>query len=159
MKQPPHLERVQARMATGVITIDGFLGHDRRDLIEILQDDDGEVRRLGLTHARIAEALDHLTRRAVEAFGTPVAEGVYEVRAEEARGGLPCPFGHPGLHPKAVIQGRRTDTGDTLTWSALQVHLIGQHGFYEGEGSPFRLEPARLVRFLDLASDDEAEGR
>lgn len=150
MKQPPHLSRAQARMAPGVLTMDGFLGTDPRDLIEILQDDDGAVRRLDLRHGQLADALQRLTDAAIRAFGAPVLEGVYEVCACEGMGVLPCPFGEPGLHPKAVIEAKRTDTGQHLSWPALQVHLIREHGFYEGRGSPFRLEPRTLARFLGL---------
>ncbi len=159
MKQPPHLQRAQARMARGILTMDGFLGNDARDLVEILQDDDGEVRRLGLTHEGIARALQELTRRAIEANGTPVEVGLYEVCARETRGGLPCPFGHPGLYDKTVVEARRCDSGATLSWTALNVHLIAEHGFYEGKGSYFRLEPDRLAAFLDLEPDSmEIEG-
>ncbi|GAB4270299.1 MAG: hypothetical protein Kow0092_24580 [Deferrisomatales bacterium] len=153
MKQPPHLARAQARMAPGVLTMDGFLGPDARDLVEILEDDDGEVRRLGLTHQAIAAALERLTRKATEALGALTREGVYEVCACETRGGLPCPFGHPGLYEKTVIEARRTDTGQKLLWTVLQVHLIGAHGFYQGKGSYFRIEPAELAAFLGLEAE------
>lgn len=151
MKQAPQLAQAQARMAPGVITLEGFLGTDSRSLGEILQDDDGEIRRLGLTHEAVGGALAALTERAVAAFGAPAAAGAYEVCACEGMGVLPCPFVHPGLYPKAVIEARRTDTGERLTWTALQVHLIRAHGFYEGRGSSFRVGPAALSRFLRLA--------
>ncbi|MDW7709712.1 MAG: hypothetical protein SCH98_04495 [Deferrisomatales bacterium] len=150
MKQPPHLVRAQARMAPGVLTMDGFLGTDPRDLVEILEDDEGAVRRLGLRHDQLAAALQGLTAKAVGGFGAPVREGVFLLCAQEAMGVLPCPFGEPGLHPKAVVEATRSDTGERLSWTALQVHLIGQHGFYEGRGSPYRLEPATLARFLEV---------
>jgi len=138
-------------MAPGVLTIDGFLGTDSRDLIEILEADDGSVRRMGLEHRQVADALQHLTDLAIGAFGAPVTEGVYEVCACEAMGVLPCPFGEPGLYTKTVIEAKRTDTRRTLSWTALNVHLIREHGFYEGRGSPFRLEPEALAEFLELA--------
>ena len=150
MKQAPHLARAQARMAPGVITMDGFLGTDSRDLLEILQDDEGAVRRLNLTHGQLADALQRLTDLAIGAFGAPIIEGVYEVCACEAMGVLPCPFGEPGLHTKAVIEAKRIDTRQTLNWTALHVHLIREHGFYEGRGSPFRLDPGILADFLGL---------
>ena len=155
MKQAPQLAAAQARMAPGVITLDGFLGTDSRSLGEILQDDDGEVRRLGLSHEAIGRALGALTDRAIGAFGAPVEEGPYEVCACEGMGVLPCPFGHPGLYPKAVIEALRVDTQERLSWTALQVHLIGAHGFYEGRGSAFRLAPERLSRFLRLAPAED----
>jgi hypothetical protein len=137
-------------MAPGALTMDGFLGTDSRDLVEILQDDDGAVRRLNLEHRQLADGLQHLTDLALGAFGAPVLEGVYEVCACEAMGVLPCPFGEPRLHNKAVIHAKRTDTRGTLTWTVLNVHLIREHGFYEGMGSPFRLDPAALAEFLGL---------
>lgn len=150
MKQSPQLLQAQARMAPGVLTMDGFLGSDPRDLAEILEDDEGAVRRLGLRHEHFASALQRLTERAVGGFGAPVAEDPFELCAFEAMGVLPCPFGEPGLHPKAVIEARHTGTGERLSWAALQIHLIRAHGFYEGRGSPFRLEPPALARFLGL---------
>lgn len=158
MKQSPPMVRAQGRMAPGVLTKDGFLGPDRRDLAEIVDEDDGAVRRLGLTHRAIADALDRLTRAAVEALGAPVAQGGYEVCASESRGGLPCPFGHPGLYPKTVVEATRIETGQGLRWTALNVHLIAEHGFYEGKGSLFRLDPAVIARFLGLVpADPEAD--
>lgn len=145
-------------MAPGVLTIDGFLGSDPRDLIEILEDDDGAVRRCGLTHSRISAALRRLTDAAVGGFGATVTEDVYEVCACEAMGKLPCPFGHPGLYAKAVIEAQRTDTGHRMTWTALQVHLIEEHGFYEGKGSPYRLDPVELVGFLGLLPEPYGDG-
>lgn len=158
MKQPPHLDRAQARMAPGVLTMDGFLGTDGRDLIEVLEDDDGTVRRLGLTHRGIAEAMQRLTDLAVNAFGGLVDADPFEICACEGMGGLPCPFGHAGLYPKTVIEARRTDTSQRLQWTALEVHLIGEHGFYQGRGSPFRLEPPLLAQFLGLSAEEEEMG-
>ena len=157
MKQPPHLARAQARMAPGILTMDGFLGTDSRDLIEILQTDDGAVRSLGLTHAELGAAMAGLTDRAVAALGAVVDERGYRVCACEAMGQMPCPFGHPGLYYKTVVEAERHDNGEKMMWSALQVHMVAEHGFYEGRGSHFRLEPEELARFLDLLLPPGAE--
>ena len=150
MKQSPELDAAQQRMAPGVLTMDGFLGTDPRPLIEILQDDDGTARRLGLTHAEIGAAMAALTDRAVAALGAVVETGPHAVCACEAMGKMPCPFGHPGLYYKTVVEAENTSTGETLMWSALQVHLVAEHGFYEGKGARFRVEPEVLARFLGL---------
>jgi len=154
MKQSPQLQQAQARMAPGGLTMDGFLGSDSRDLIEILQADDGAVRTLGLSHSQVGAALAALTAPAVAAFGAVVEHSDYRLCTREAMGRLPCPFSHPGLYDKTVIEAEHLATGERLTWSVLQVHLIAEHGFYEGRGSPFRLEPAALARFLGLLSRD-----
>ena len=57
MKQMPGLDKVQANMHPGVISLEGFLGDDARKLADILIEDDAAVRRLGLTHARIAAGM------------------------------------------------------------------------------------------------------
>ena len=150
MKQAPELQQAQQRMAPGVLTMDGFLGTDRRELLEILQDDDGAVRRLGLTHAEIGEAMAVLTDRAIAAFGGMVDHGDHAVCACEAMGQMPCPFGHPGLYYKTVVEAENNATGQTMMWSVLQVHMVAEHGFYEGRGAHFRLEPEALARFIGL---------
>ena len=137
-------------MAPGAITKEGFMGTDHRSLSEIIDADTAEVVRLGLTHEKIAAKLAEVTHQAIFAMGAPVCVGVVELTANEAMGKLPCPFGHPGLYPKAILDGCRCDTDQRLRWTALQVHLIGEHGFYEGKGSTFRLEPEALARFLGL---------
>ena len=150
MKQSPLLEEAQTRMAPGAITKEGFMGHDQRSLTEIIDADGAKVARLGLTHEKIAARLEKVTHQAVFAMGAPVCVGPIEVTANEAMGKLPCPFEHPGLYPKAILEGHRCDTSQRLRWTSLQVHLIGEHGFYEGRGSTFRLEPEELARFLGL---------
>jgi hypothetical protein len=32
----------------------------------------------------------------------------------------------------------------------LQIHLIEKHGFYQGKGSSYRLEPAELAEILEV---------
>ena len=53
MKQVPDWQRVQANLRPGAVTLQGFLGDDGRDLVQIIDEDDATVRRLGLTHAQI----------------------------------------------------------------------------------------------------------
>jgi hypothetical protein len=68
-----------------------------------------------------------------------------EVRAEEHRGMIPCPWGHPqGLFYKSYVELQDKISGETLIWSDLSIHLIRDHGFSQGKGSPFRLEPRVL---------------
>jgi hypothetical protein len=32
-----------------------------------------------------------------------------------------------------------------MHWSDLNIHLIAKHGFFEGKGSAFRIEPKELI--------------
>jgi hypothetical protein len=151
MRQPPELQKAEDRMAAGLISRDGFLGSDRRPLVQILAEDENTVNSLGLTHARIAERMAWFGRMGRPGLGTTVTvEDRWEVRVQTVRGLLPCPWGHEGMYPKTNVFLRKLDTGETLVWTDLSVHMIGEHGFYEGRGSGFRVEPEKAARVLGL---------
>jgi len=159
MKRVPKWRDIEEMMKPGRLTRDGMLGSDPRPLEEIIESDGATVARLGLTHGDIARRLEELTAASMERLGDPViVEETYEVRVEEARGSLPCPFKHPGRWRKAVTYCRHLPTGESIAWTALGVHMIEAHGFYEGRGSPFRLDPERIARLLaPRASSEKAD--
>jgi len=151
MKQTVELQKAQGQMAPGVITRDGFLGTDSRPLVDILVADDAEVKRLGLTHELIARRMSELRDAGARGLGEYIeVEGGFEVRVESVRGKLPCPFGDVGLFPKTSISVRSSGHERELVYSDLLIHLIHAHGFYEGKGNPFRLEPREIAEVLDV---------
>ena len=152
VKQSPHLDQVENEMRR--IGMGTFLGSDNRKLTEILDADHELVCSLGLTHEQIASRLEEITHTAKKKLGDRIIlEDRYEVRAEEHRGMIPCPWEHPGgLFAKSFVELRDRNTGETIIWSDLAIHLIREHGFYQGKGSPFRLEPEVLKRVLWGAS-------
>ena len=70
MKQTKILDDIQRQMRPGVITQAGFLGTDRRKLVDILAQDDAAVQRLGLTHARIAARMRELSDAGKKGLGS-----------------------------------------------------------------------------------------
>ncbi len=152
MKQTPDLDKAQHNMRPGAITRNGFLGDDRRNVIEILIDDEARVRRLGVSHAGIAARM-----RALRAAGmSGLGEGArvpphYEVRVESVRGRLPCPFGHKGLYPKTNVTVRNLALQREVIFTDLSIHMIEAHGFYEGRHGDFRVDPEELVAVLNVA--------
>jgi hypothetical protein len=152
MKQSPQLSAIQERMQPGRLTLDGFLGSDPRSLTQILDEDANAVRALGLTHEEIAERMRELGEQARKGLGTSViVRGVYEVRIADVRGVIPCPWGHPGTYPKTNVSLRNLATNDELAWTALSVHMVRDHGFYQGRGSRFRVDPPTAARALGLS--------
>lgn len=142
-------ESVQRRMQPGILALEGFLGTDSRSLEEILSADDNEVRRLGLTHEGIARRLSELTTMALRGYGTPQLGENFSIVCSEAIGGwVRCPFGDRGRFRKGEIVWTHTPSGRTLVWTPLSVHLIEKHGFYQGRGSRYRLEPLALKEIL-----------
>lgn len=151
VKQGPELDRVERNMRPMCLCQRGFLGYERRKLIEILTDDQGTVNSLGLSHEVIAQRLRGITEKARDGWGDPViVDGKFSVEANEVRGKIPCPWGHPGLYPKTHVKLENRETGETLVWSDLAIHLIEEHGFYQGRGSPYRLDPVEVKRILEL---------
>ena len=155
MKQSPQLQNIQDAMKPGVITLHGFLGTDSRNLIDILTEDDGAVKRLGLTHEQIGERMWSLREAGLRGLGEYIAvEPHFEVRVETVRGKLPSPFGGPGLHAKTNTAIRNKRLHQEIVFSDMQIHLVRDHGFYEGKGSPFRLEPAKVAEILEIEPED-----
>lgn len=151
MKQTPQMQRVQNNMRPGAITLDGFLGSDTRNLGDILIEDDAEVKRMGLTHEEIASRMNELREEGKEGLGEFITVPPhFEVRVDSVRGKLPCPFEHPGLFPKTNITVRNTRLGREITYTDLQIHLIEAHGFYEGKGSRYRIDPRELAELLEI---------
>jgi hypothetical protein len=71
-----------------------------------------------------------------------------QAMVDEARGFLVCPWPHPGRFCKRLTIVRNTETGTQIQWSDLNIHLIAAHGFFEGVGSAFRLEPNELIKLI-----------
>jgi len=67
---------------------------------------------------------------------------------DEARGWLICPWPHPWKCRKITTEITCDETGERIRWSDLCIHLIGAHGFFQGKGSAFRIEPEALTRIL-----------
>jgi len=152
MKQTRILDMAQARMQPGVITLQGFLGHDTRRLIDILIADDAAVQRLGLTHACIAARMQELRDAGAKGLGEPIrVDPHFEVRVDSVRGKLPCPFGDIGLHQKTNTTVQNLETGNSISYTDLNIHMIREHGFYEGKGGTFREDPAHLAEVLEIA--------
>lgn len=136
-------------MRPGVITLNGFLGDDRRNLYDIIQDDERTLERLGYTAKEIAERMNCFVKASWESFGDEVmVDEKYLVNTDVVRGKLPCPFAHPGIYRKAITTLTNTSNGITVRWTSLSIHLIEAHGFFEGKGSTFRLDPETLCKAI-----------
>jgi len=149
MKATAHELRIMARMKPGIITLNGFLGEDRRNLNDIIHDDAIILDRLGHTSQAIAARLDYFSKLSWESFGEEVLiDEIYQVKTDVVRGKLPCPYGHPGVYRKAVTMLVNISNGLSAQWTSLSIHLIDAHGFFEGKGSPFRLDPEDLINTI-----------
>lgn len=149
MKRSPEAKRLEEILRCSRIVAGGFMGKDPRILEEIVEADGAELVRLGFPARKIAARMRELTERGKEGLGTPVRlDDNWEVVVDENRGRTVCPWPHAGSHQKTVTTVRRLDTGRIARWSDLSIHLIEAHTFFQGRGSPFRIEPEALVALL-----------
>jgi hypothetical protein len=152
MKMTEELKKAQANMAAGVIAVEGFLGYDQRDLAEIIQHDEEEMRRLNLEWDVVAEKLRDLLKKGSDGLGEPITLVPWLVRVDETRGTLTSPW-EDGIFHKVNCEVRRLDAqgkplGKLLLYNELSLHLFEKHHFLQGRGSHFRLEPADLKTVL-----------
>ena len=144
MKQTPEEKLIENNMQPGTISAEGFLGEDTRDLTSIMRADRMNVAQLGLTHQMIADRLRQLTEAGKGGLGSPVQVGDLEITVEDFRGRIFCPFRDRLSFGKRVTTCKHKKTGKVLRWSDLNIHMIEAHGFYEGYGSRFRINPAAV---------------
>jgi hypothetical protein len=129
----------------------GFLGTDGRRPEDIIRDDEATLKKLGVEKSRLVEALRSASAAAEKALGAPVAvsDGV-TAESRDWRGRTPSPFPSEGTFSKGETVFTDEKTGDSFFVSPLSLHLIDKHGFFQGKGSPYRVEPDIAARMLGL---------
>ena len=96
----------------------------------------------------IAEKLEYLMEQGRKGLGEPVTvDGKWLVRTDEARGVIVCPW-EDGVFKKINVTVDRTDIKKSISYTDLSIHMLKEHGFLEGRGAPFRLEPSVLAEVL-----------
>ncbi len=149
MKKSPQLERLEQTLRSSKLSARGFLGNDPRSLFEILDADAREVEKLGYSIAEIAARMQEITAEAKTGLGDWVkVSDTLRAWASDTRGIIACPWPHAFRAHKTVTTVERADTGKRIQWADLNIHLIGEHGFFQGKGSVFRLEPGELVEMI-----------
>jgi hypothetical protein len=149
MKETPKNKQIFKNLRPGQLSIDGFLGDDKRHYFEIICSDRIELDRLDLTTKTIADRLQYFTDAAFESYdGSVIIDEKYEVDYVSYRGKLICPFIHQGVYRKGSITLKNLEKDIEICWTPLNIHMIREHCFFEGKGSVHRLEPAILKEAL-----------
>jgi hypothetical protein len=147
MKKNPAEQIIRDRLEPGALSIEGFLGTDERPLADIVAADIGEVEAAGLTVEELGAFLEKLHTIADAGWEgrVPACNGKITVRADETLGQIPCPFACSDQCHKALIGVKDAAGSDLLTFTPLDAHLIRKHGFFQGQGSAYRIEPQKLI--------------
>jgi len=156
MKQNPEMKIAQQNMLPGVITLQGFLGNDARDLIQIIDEDESSLESLGITSDKIAERMEYFRDEGLKGLGEFInVDSHFAVRVDSVRGKLRCPFEHPGLIPKTNVTVKNLTTNREITYTEMNIHCIREHGFFEGKGSFFRIDPEMISELLELTPTEK----
>ena len=127
---------------------EGYLGNDSRSPEEIIEEDKMELKRLDVTKEKVAIGLREIYVKAERALGNPVKlSDSTTISHEDARGRIPSPFPGDGEFQKGQVKVSDPSSGKTFLITPLSIHLIEKHGFFQGKGSKYRIEPEIAVRF------------
>lgn len=149
MKKSPQQDKFEKMLDASKFSACGFIGDDSRTVWEIIDADTAELEKLGRTKEMIADRMRSITDKAAAGLGDWVLiDDTMRARVDDTRGTIPCPWAHGVRCLKRITTAERTDTGKSARWSELNIHLIHDHGFFQGKGSPFRLEPEELVKLI-----------
>lgn len=150
MKQNPKEKALRDNLEAGKLAKEGFLGDDPRPVDEIVATDLAELGALNLTQQQVAGRMRELTKKGLEGMGGPVEFGGYTLVVEDYMGWMGCPFRDHRRAAKRITRATAAKGGRQMVWSDMSTHLIEHHGFFQGLGSPYRLEPVELADFLGL---------
>ena len=118
-----------------------------------LQADEYWKRRANFPDLYHPETIPRFSLKNLPDTDTGYLVGHLQVFALSYRGLQECPWGcdeePKWSHLNLLFLNRRT--GESFTAPGLAVHLIRAHHFFEGLGTPFRVDPAMAVRVLELA--------
>ena len=150
MKQSPRDKKLEEVLRSTHLVAGGFMGSDSRHPIEVIEQDMTELENAAMTTTRLAERMAELTELATPRLGSWIdcAFGKLRVKSEDFKGALVCPWPHSGTFDKRITTVEHLETGKQISWTDLNIHMIAEHGFFEGKGAFFRIEPVEIISIL-----------
>jgi len=136
---------------------DGFLGAKER-LIEVLASDNDLVNGMGLTHRDLAIPLlqicrhAHQKRKQLKQWKTVELKHAnirWRVDFVEFKGFQYSPF-NDQTETNIDYTVTNLENGESVEFSGLVPIMIERYGFYEGHGTPYRVEPTDIANVLGL---------
>ena len=137
-------------------SMEGFLGPDEKLLDVLAADNRYVVEELGLTHQELARHLHAMATIGFWQWDRNESEAVFRYRGRRFKvrllltaGAQPSPF-RDGTESGANAVVENLDNGKKLAYALLVPAMIERYGFYEGKGTPYRVDPRQVVAVFDF---------
>jgi hypothetical protein len=148
---------LEADMRPSKISKKGFLGANENLLDVLAADNDYVLGTLGLTHQELAKPLlvvaaigkKYVAPKEGEGFAFRYHGRRMRVALEVFRGTVLSPF-EDGTRTNSVATIENLDTGKKLKYSLLVPMMVERYGFYEGKGTPYRVDPREIIAVFDF---------
>ncbi len=142
-------DSVEALLQPGKSSGSGFLGRGE-SFEEVVRNDSQTLTELGLQHKDIAERLQYIVSKASQKCGDiSLVDDKYKVRTVSWLGYQNCPWQDEEKTDKDYFI-ENIETGRKILFSGLMPHLVGDHHFFEGRGTRYRLDPLETILVLDI---------
>jgi hypothetical protein len=152
------LAALEKDMRPGALSRGGFIGKDEKLLSVLAMDNRYVVEERKLTHQEVGRHLRilggiGLKLKAADKKSEPfLYHGrCFQVSMMVSRGSQPSPF-EDDTKSGANATLYNLDNGKKLQYALLVPEMIERYGFYEGKGTPYRLDPRKILEVLDFLS-------
>jgi len=150
------IRTLEAEMRPGAASTKGFLGKDEKLLDVLAADNRYVVEDNGLTHQELARHLHAmgavwLCQTKNNTAGKPfLYHGrTYQVTGHASRGVQMSPFADD-TRSGSNVTVTNVASGKEVAYGLLVPFMVERYGFYEGHGTPYRLEPRRVLEVFDF---------
>jgi hypothetical protein len=148
---------LEKTMRPGKSSSAGFLGKEEKLLEVMAADNKTVVDELGLTHQDLARPMHAMGAVALllgKTANAPPVEFIYEgrrfkVKRSDTRGRQPSPFDDDTASGSNALV-HNLDSGKKIGYGLLVPFMVERYGFYEGKGTPYRVEPRQVVEVFDF---------
>lgn len=155
MQETMDIKHVEHNLKAGVITLQGFIGKDHRDLTQIIDEDESIVQELNVTYQAIADKMNYFRDAGEDGLGEFInVDPHFAVRVSSVRGDILCPY-EDGMVHKFNTTVKNLDNHKEITYTDINTHLIEKHKFFQGKGAVFRLDPRLLVEVLEVEETEK----
>lgn len=136
----------------------GFLGVNDK-LLDTVSKDLEYLESVNITTEQIANRLNRIIKQYFNSDSDHIIDGKFKITDSICtKGHQECPF-HELDNDKKKPSGSsdyeitNVETGEKFWFPILIIHLIRAHGFFEGKGSSYRVEPETVIRILEIEPD------